>query len=486
MLKKGDLIQLTLDTAAFEGVAVGRVDDFVVFVPHGVPGDRVQVRVVRKRKRHAHAVIEQILNHSPDRIVPRCRYFGVCGGCSWQHVEYDRQLAFKREHVRDLLKRIGGLEGVEVAFVVPSPSPYYYRNKMEFTFGSSRWLTRQEIESGQELDRDFALGLHVPKRFDRILDLEECHLQGSLSHRMVNFTRHLSRQEGWEAYDTRRNEGFLRNLVIRIGVRTGQQLINIVTRDSRPAAMELLSSSLLEEFPSITTIINSINPGRSPVASGEQQIYYGDGYIMEEIANLKFKVTATAFFQPNTLQAGNLFRIIRELAGLQGNETVYDLYTGLGAIALFLARDAERVVGVENHSDSIRLASENAELNQIENCVFREGDVAEVLDRDWVRRHGQPHVVIVDPPRVGLAEKAVASLLSIRPKRIVYSSCNPATQARDLQMLAEAYHIVGVHPVDMFPQTYHIENVALLERRMLVDSIFVDSQTTANLSSGRN
>src|SRR5690606_7583610 len=196
-------------------------------------------------------------------------------------------------------------------------------------------------------------------------------------------------------------------------------------------------------------IINSINPGRSPVAAGEQQIYYGDGYIMEEIANLKFKVTATAFFQPNTLQAENLFRIIRELAGLQGNETVYDLYTGLGAIALFLARDAERVVGVENHSDSIRLASENAELNQIENCVFREGDVAEVLDRDWVRRHGQPHVVIVDPPRVGLAEKAVASLLSIRPKRIVYSSCNPATQARDLQMLAEAYHIVGVHPVDM-------------------------------------
>jgi 23S rRNA (uracil1939-C5)-methyltransferase len=466
MVSKDDVVELRIEGSAFEGKSVGRIGGMVVFVPFAVPGDRVRVRVVRKRSRYAEATIEEVLEPSTRRVAPRCRYFGTCGGCRLQNLVYEEQLAIKREQVRDLFERIGGLRSVRVEPTLPSPDIYFYRNKMEFSFGNSRWLTREEIASGAPLGKDFALGLHIPKRFDKILDLEECFLQGETSVRIVNRVRRLALELDWAPYDTRGHRGYLRNLVIRTGKYTGETMVVAVTTSSEPERMRVLADALTEEIPAITTVVNAVNRGRSPVAAGEEEFtYHGDGVIHERIGSLVFRVGPTAFFQPNSSQTPQLLETIRDFSQPAAHQLVYDLYCGLGSIGLFLAPLVRSVIGVETHAEAVRLGSINAELNQIGNCSFQTGDAIEALKPDFVRRNGRPDLLILDPPRAGLHPDLIPGILRVKPTRIVYTSCNPATQARDLKLLSGVYQVEAVQPVDMFPQTYHIECVVALALR---------------------
>lgn len=464
MVARGDRLELEIDSAAFEGTSVARLDELVVFVPFGVPGDRVQATITRKRRKYVEASIDEVISASPHRIEPQCKYFGTCGGCSLQNVEYEQQLIIKRQLVRDLLERIGGLKVPEVQRVLPSPRRYHYRNKMEFSFGTSRWLTREEIAGGSKLDRSFALGLHIPKRFDKVLDLEECYLQDSPSPQIVNWTREYARERGWPAYNSRTHEGYLRNLAIRMGAHTGDVMVNLVTASDLPERVRELSRALLERFPSISTIVNTINSTRSPVAVEAEIVYHGSGLIRDQVGDLIFQISPTSFFQPNPYQVEALFSEIRRIAEPARTSVVYDLYCGIGAISLFLSDSCSFVVGVENHQQSVRMAVSNAELNGIEGCRFFSADVLETLKPEFIRKNGKPDVLILDPPRAGLHPDVVKRVLKIGPRRIVYSSCNPATQARDLKLLAADYDILAVQPVDMFPQTFHIESVVGLGR----------------------
>lgn len=464
-VKRGELVELTLDSAAYEGVAVGRVEGFVVFVRHGVPGDRIRARIRKKQKNFAEASLEEVLEPSPRRVEPHCRHFGVCGGCRWQNAEYPLQLEFKRNQVEELLRRIGGFKDLVARPTLESPTPYYYRNKMEFTFGANRWLTSEEIAESGPVDRGFALGLHIPKRFDRILDIEECHLLSPDSSELLNRVRVLAREFGWTPYDTRTHEGYLRNLVIRLARRTGQTMVHLVTSEDHPGRVEKLTASLISEFPAITTVVNSVNDSRSPVAAGKERVYHGDGYITEMIGGLSLRVMPTTFFQPNTEQAERLYQTVGEFAGLGADDTLYDLYTGIGSIGLFLASEAKCVVGVEQQVEAVEQARRNARENGVENAFFHAADADQALDPNLLQLYGAPTVLVADPPRVGLSSKVCEAILRTLPKRMVYVSCNPATQARDLRILAGAYSITAVQPVDMFPQTHHIENVVCLERR---------------------
>ena len=365
----------------------------------------------------------------------------------------------------ETLDHLGGIAGVEVKSTLPSPNVYYYRNKMEFTFGPNRWLMPEEIESGVRLRKGFALGLHIPKRHDKILDLEVCFLQSPVSVQVVNRVRRLAVEEGWQAYSSYSGEGYLRNLVIRTGSNTGDFMVNLVTRRQCPDRMKLVCAELLREFPQITTIVNSINETLSPVAAGQEEVvYHGPGFIRERIDDLEFRIAPTTFFQPNTSQARNLFEVVRRHAGLTGHEIVYDLYCGIGTIALFLARSCQKVVGIDNHGAAISAARANALANGIRNCAFVLMDAAKALNRNLVARHGRPEVLVVDPPRAGMHKQTCWSILDLAPERVIYVSCNPATQARDLKILSRRYRVESVRPVDMFPQTYHIENVASLTR----------------------
>lgn len=465
MMSRDDLIDIEIENAAFEGTSVGRVDGMVVFVPFGVPGDRLRVRVVKKRARYAEATIEEVLEPSSHRAEPRCRYFGTCGGCRLQNLAYERQLVAKQEQVRDLFERIGGLRPGDVRPTLPSPDVYFYRNKMEFTFGGSRWLTREEIAGGTPLRKDFALGLHIPKRFDKILDLEECFLQSETSVQIVNRVRRLALELGWEPYDTRGHRGYFRNLVIRTGKYTGETMVVAVTATSEPDRMRVLAETLTSEIPGITTLVNAVNPGRSPVAAGEEFVYHGPGVIHERIGSLVFQVGPSVFFQPNSSQTLSLLEAIRDLARPADHHLAYDLFCGLGTIGLFLAPLVRSVIGVETQAESVRLGSANARLNGIDNCSFHTADAGAALKPDFVRRNGRPDLLILDPPRAGLHPDLIPAILRVGPSRIVYTSCNPATQARDLKLLGGEYEVETVQPIDMFPQTYHIECVVALTAR---------------------
>jgi 23S rRNA (uracil1939-C5)-methyltransferase len=466
MSAKSEVVELEIESAAFEGKMVARLDGYVIFVPFAVPGDRVRARIVRRRKKYAEAVVEEVLSPSPCRVDPRCRYFGVCGGCRLQNVDYRKQLEIKYRQVVDLLERVGGLLDPPVAETIPSPEQYYYRNKMEFTFGRQRWLLVEEIAGGQPLRKDFALGLHVPGRFDKVLDLEECHLQGEESVRLVNLVRRIALEEGWAPYDTLEHTGFLRNLVIRRGKQTGDWMVVVITRERIAEAMDLLVRKIGEVFPTLTTFVNGVNPHRSPVAQGEEEfVHLGDGTLRERLGDLIFRITPSAFFQPNTLQAQRLIEMVQHFVEPAEHMLVFDLYSGIGCIGLSLARRVRRVVGMESQAEAVRLAVLNARENDIDNALFRQGDAVEALKPGFLRTHGKPDVIILDPPRVGLHPDVVEALLRVRSKRLVYTSCNPATLARDLRLLVRNYELTAVQPVDMFPQTFHIECVASLQLR---------------------
>jgi len=474
-VKRGDEATVKIEAAAIDGKSVARVKGLVVFVRGGVPGDEAKIRLLQTKKRYAEAEVIDIVAPSPERITPRCRYFGECGGCVWQHIDYAAQLVFKRRAVVDAIERIGGFSGITVNPPIGSDDVYYYRNKMEFSFGP-RWRSREEMErpaggdgSAPGATQSFALGLHPQGRFDKVLDLEECWLQSAMSARLVNAVRSAAHDLGLEAYDTDQRTGYLRNVVVREGKRTGEVMVNIVTKDDNPRSMTALKDRLLAECPGITTIVNNITARMSQVAVGEtEKVYHGPGFITERIGSRTYRISANSFFQTNTLQAERLYETVRRMAGLTSADVVFDLYAGTGTIALHLAADVKRVVGVEAFEPAVRDAERNARENGVGNCTFILGDLRERLtkDRSWLEHNPAPDVVVVDPPRAGMHGKVTEQIRALGARRIVYVSCNPATQARDLGLLCTggAYCIDEVQPVDMFPHTYHVESVACLSR----------------------
>lgn len=469
---KGEEITLEIQDTAFEGKCVARHEGLVVFVENAVPGDIVIAKLLKIKKSYAEAKAVRIKRPSPLRVEPRCKYFGVCGGCAWQHVDYQAQLRFKHQHVVDSFERIGGFSNLNVLPIIGSDDIYFYRNKMEYSFSNQQWLSNPSSKNNEGLPpkeiNPIFLGLHVPQRYDKILDIDECHLQSALSNRILNFTRDFARQNHLTVYDSTTEEGYLRFLVIRESKRMKEAMVNLVTYTSDKELMGRFTSQLLEECPEVTSVVNTINTRKAQVAFGEtEKIYRGSGYIHELLGKDTFVVSASSFFQTNVAQAEKLYRAAKEFGDFKSSDVVFDLYSGTGSIAIFLSSAVKQVIGVESVESSVNNAERNVNENGITNCSFILGDLKDRLTKDtgWMSSSSKPHVVVVDPPRSGMHPKVVEEILALAPERIVYVSCNPSTQARDVKLLcAEKYRLVKLQPVDMFPHTYHIENVVLLHR----------------------
>ncbi|GAB4324588.1 MAG: 23S rRNA (uracil(1939)-C(5))-methyltransferase RlmD [Bacteroidales bacterium] len=449
------------DTSA-EGLAVGRVEGQVLFVRGGVPGDVADVEVIKRKRRYYEGSVIRLKKPSIWRTDPKCPHFGVCGGCKWQNMSYEKQLWFKQKQVAEAFSRIGGLTYPDLLPVKGSPRIYHYRNKLEFTFSNRRWVTDySKALDFSELDMN-GLGFHIPGRFDRVLDLETCLLQPAPSDDIRNFVKRYATQHQLSFYDVRNWEGLLRNLMVRNNLK-GEFMVVLVVRHEDEAVLPLLEA-LQQEFPQIVSLWWVINPKKNDTLYDlEFRHFSGEAFLTEEMEGLKFRISPLSFYQTNPEQALTLYRVAREFAGLTGKETVYDLYSGTGTIAQFLASSAGKVVGVESVADAVQDAIENARLNNIENVHFETGDMVSVFNPEFIKIHGRPDVVVTDPPRAGMHPEVVRRLVETAPERIVYVSCNPSTQARDLALMVEKYDIRAVQPVDMFPQTHHIENVVRLE-----------------------
>ena len=473
-LNRGDEIVLTVDDAAFEGRTIGRHEGFVVFVDGAVPGDSVKVRLLKVKKSYAEAKVVSVEQPSPHRVAPKCRHFGPCGGCKWQNVDYPLQLKFKQQHVVDAFERIGGFPNPNVLPIIGSDDVFFYRNKMEYSFSQKEWLetppttsTTSELDIGHST-LEIHLGLHVPQRYDKVLEITECFLQSDDSNSILNFVRSFARRENLPVYSSDDDVGYLRFLVIRQSRRTKELMVNLVTFEDKPEIMQQMTKELLQAVPAVTTVVNTINSKKAQIAFGDREkVYAGDGIIHERLGNLLFTVSTGSFFQTNTAQAEKLYAVARDLALLKPTDVVWDLYSGTGSIALFISDAVSRVIGVESVGAAVEDAERNARANKITNCSFVLGDLKDRLtkDTDWIKSHQKPDVMIIDPPRSGMHPKVVDEILEIAPPRIVYVSCNPATQARDVKLLASRYEILALQPVDMFPHTYHIENVAQLALR---------------------
>ncbi|MFN0216473.1 MAG: 23S rRNA (uracil(1939)-C(5))-methyltransferase RlmD [Saprospiraceae bacterium] len=455
---------------ADRGKGVGRTDEgMAVFVDGAVPGDVVDVYVQKKKGGFAEGRVEAIVSPSPDRMEAFCQHFSICGGCKWQNLDYEAQLRHKQQVVDDALRRIGKIEIGEFLPILGAPETTFYRNKLEFGFSNKRWILEGEFSKDQETSEVLktsevsGLGFHKAGYFDKIIDIQKCWLQADPSNELRNICRQIGLDHELEFYDPRQHKGFLRNLMVRLTT-TGELMLLVSFAQNRPDAIAGYLDAILEKFPEMTTLVYCINTKlNDSMFDLEMQTYRGKGFVVEQLGDLKFKIGPKSFFQTNSLQGKRLYDVARDFAGLTGNENVYDLYTGTGSIALYLARYCRSVVGIEEVPEAIADAKENMLLNEITNATFYAGDVRSVLSPEFVQKHGQPDVVITDPPRAGMHPKAVAFLLDLKAPRIVYVSCNPATQARDLQLLSEKYAVLKVRPVDMFPHTHHIENVALLE-----------------------
>ncbi len=465
-MKKGSIVTLDIEKFADRGKSLTRMDGYVVFVAGAVPGDKVKARVFKKRKKFAEAAILEVLEPSPLRTNSRCRYFLTCGGCKWQHVKYDAQLEAKTQSVKDAFEHHGGFESVSVEPTIAAEDIYYYRNKMEFSFSAARWLTPDEIASGEEYDKTFALGLHVPGNYMKVLDLQECHLQSELSARLVNGVREFSQSMDWKPWHTRNHTGYLRHLVVRQAAFTDELMVNLVTSHYDSERMEAFSAFLKEGFPEVTTLVNTINSTVAQTAFGEEaHVIFGAGLIHDKIGDGTFEIASNAFFQTNTKQAETLYRVAAEYAEFKEDDLVYDLYCGAGTISLYVAPKVKHVVGVELIEEAVENARRNAAANSIENVSFVTGDMMKLFNSTFIEEHGRPDVLIVDPPRAGLHPKVVAQIEQLAPDRFVYVSCNPLTQARDLAMLASVYDVESIQPVDLFPHTHHIESVARLKKK---------------------
>lgn len=461
--KKGVELEISIEAAAFKGKGVGKVDGLAIFVPGTMPGDVVKARIVKRKKNYREAKLLEILEPSPDRISPNCSHAAVCGGCSWQHVPYAKQLDFKTRQVTDHIRRIGGLDS-PVHPAIGAATAFYYRNKMEYSISSKRWLTDEEIKSEDFVDdAGFAAGLHAPGRFDKILDLKECHLQRKESFQVLQFVKNYCIQNGIEPFNVFEKTGYMRHVMVRTAHHTNNFMVNLVTFKDEPETINKLSDALLAQFPIITTIVNNVNDQHNPTAIGRyENIIFGPGYIVDHIGSFEFKIHPNAFFQTNTAQAEKLYEIALNYAGLNDGDIVYDLYCGVGTLSLYMSQKAKKVVGIELVDVAVENARFNAKENSVDHVYFIKGDMKDVFTPKVVEEFGLPDVLITDPPRAGMHPEVVRRLCELKVPKMVYVSCDSSTMARDLKELSEVYDVHEIQPVDMFPQTYHVEAVARL------------------------
>ncbi len=469
-VKKGEIVDLRVDRLAFGGRGVARVDGYTVFVEGGIPGQRVQAMVVKRKKAYAEARLVEVLEPSPHQVEPRCEHFGVCGGCALQHLDYAIQLEAKREQVADCLSRLGNLPGVPVEPAVGSPDLYGYRNKMEFSFSPTRWLEAREMAAGSPGDR-FGLGLHVRRRFDRVVNVARCRIMPEWASEVLRRVREATRASGLPPYTTRTHEGFWRFLVVREGANTGERMVHLITHRTPPGseeerAVDRTAAALDDSALGVTSLLHGVTERKASVAfCDEVRVLRGNPVIHESLLGLTFEIGPNTFFQTNTRAAEGLFDRVLDRGAFTGDETVWDLYCGVGALSLPLARRAARVVGMELVEDSVTAARRNARLNGVENVEFLAGDIRTLLADPALAHALPPDAVVLDPPRDGLHADVTAALIALAPPRIVYVSCNPATLARDLALFTAAgYAAPSVLPVDMFPHTAHVECVAVLHR----------------------
>jgi len=465
MLERGQILEsVAIEELGAEGKCVSRYNNIVIFSERTVPGDIVDLKVTHfKKKKFGEAKIDKIIKASEHRVEPRCQHFGLCGGCKLQHIDYETQLHFKQKQVKDNLERLGKIEIPEIKSIVGSTTIYEYRNKLDFTFSNKRWLLEEEMSL--EHDTLYGLGFHLPGKFDRVIDIQKCHLQPEPSNSIRLEVKAYALQYGLTFYNVRAHEGFLRNLIIRT-TNTKEVMVLIQFGEDKKKEIEGLLSHLIATFPQITTLVYFINTKKNDTYSDlDVHVFHGPGFIQEEMEGLTFRVGPKSFYQTNSDQAYELYKITRDFAGLTGNEVVYDLYTGTGTIANFIAKKAKQVIGIEYVADAIEDAKINSKINNIDNTLFYAGDMKDVLNKEFIAQHQRPDVIITDPPRAGMHEDVIKTLIFIGAPKIVYVSCNPATQARDLAMLDLDYEVTLIQPVDMFPHTAHVENVVLLTKR---------------------
>lgn len=458
------LTAIPIERIAAEGKCLARVNGQVIFVVGVAPGDIVDLRITKKKKNFLEATPIKFHQYSPDRVISFCEHFSYCGGCKWQHITYESQLAYKQQEVVDQLTRIGKVALPVINPIIPSADTRYYRNKLEFTFTNKRWLTNEEVKSGESLNRDGA-GFHIPGQFDKILDIQHCYLQPDPSNAIRLAIRNYALENGLSFYDLHEQHGLLRNLIVRTSS-TGEVMVILQFGEEDKAGIAGIMLFVQNTFPEISSLNYVVNTKKNETFHDLEVVCYaGKPFITETMEGLQFRIGPKSFYQTNSQQAYELYKVARSFAGLTGNEIVYDLYTGTGTIAQFISKQAKKVVGIEYVPAAIKDAETNAQLNNLDNCVFYAGDIKDMLNQDFIAKEGRPDVVITDPPRAGMHADVVATLVATGAKKIVYVSCNAATQARDLALMDEAYAVKAVQPVDMFPQTYHVENVVLLERR---------------------
>ena len=462
------LEKVTMTDVAAEGKALAKVNDLVIFVPYVVPGDVVDLQIKRKKNHYAEAVAVKIHEKSPLRAQPFCQHYGVCGGCKWQCLAYEEQIRYKQKQVYDNLTRIGKVELPEFMPILGSEKTKFYRNKLEFTFSNKRWLTEEEVREDVKYDQMNAVGFHIPGAFDKVLAIEKCWLQDDISNQIRNAIRDYAYEHDYAFFNLRTQEGMLRNIMIRTSS-TGELMVLLqckIVEERELVKMKELLQYVADKFPQITSLLYVINNKcNDTIGDLDVEVFKGNDHIFEEMEGLRFKIGPKSFYQTNSEQAYNLYKVARDFAGLTGEELVYDLYTGTGTIANFVSRQAKKVIGIEYVPEAIEDAKVNSEINGITNTLFYAGDMKDILTQDFINEHGRPDVIITDPPRAGMHNDVIDVILFAEPKRIVYVSCNPATQARDLQLLDAKYKVVAVRPVDMFPHTHHVENVVLLEKR---------------------
>ncbi|WP_283687431.1 23S rRNA (uracil(1939)-C(5))-methyltransferase RlmD [Dysgonomonas sp. Marseille-Q5470] len=453
-----------IDVAA-EGKAIAKVDDLVVFIPYVVPGDVIDLQITRKKNKYAEGKPVRFISYSPNRTEAFCEHFGICGGCKWQVLPYAEQLKYKQKQVEDNLTRIGKIELPDIHHILGSEKTQFYRNKLEFTFSNKKWLTLEQINSGESFDNMNALGFHIPGMFDKVLDIDKCWLQEDISNQIRNFIRQYCYDKNYTFFDLRNRGGLMRNLIVRTST-TGELMVIVVFYDDEKEQQEDLLTAVATQFPQITSLLYIVNQkANDTITDQDVLVWKGNDCIYEEMEGLKFKIGPKSFYQTNSEQAYNLYKIARDFANLSGDELVYDLYTGTGTIANFVASKAKKVVGIEYVEDAILDARVNSQINKIDNTLFYAGDMKDILTQDFINEHGRPDVIITDPPRAGMHDDVIKTILFAEPDRIVYVSCNPATQARDLSLLDEKYKVERVQPVDMFPHTHHVENVVLLVKK---------------------
>ena len=464
-MRKVEIIEkLEITGISSTGKAVGRKDDLVIFVNQGAPGDVIDVKIVGKEKKILIGSPVFFHKKSPDRTDPFCEHFGGCGGCKWQHLNYPAQLTFKAEHVRENLKKISKMELPEAEPIMGSAETDHYRNKLEYTFSNKRWLTQEEIQTDGSINKN-ALGFHIPRMFDKILDINQCHLQPNPSNEIRLALKNFADTEGFTFYDIKKQQGLLRNLIIRTTT-TEETMVIVQFGEADEEKIKKVMQFLAEQFPQLTSLLYLVNLKKNETIYDQNILTYaGNDFIIEKMGDLRFKIGPKSFFQTNPKQAYELYKKINVFADLKGNELVFDLYSGTGTIANFLAKNSRKVIGIESVPEAVEDAHFNSKLNQIDNTEFYAGDMKDMLSGSFIKVHGRPDLVITDPPRMGMHQNVIEALNQLNPDRIIYVSCNPATQARDMELMKDHYEVIKTQPVDMFPHTQHIENIVLLKSK---------------------